>query len=220
MISPDLEGALSWTAVAAGRADAALRSGHLRRSSCPAADLPERLATFRWARRVEVPHAATSSRGRAQGAIFHTASHRASRVVRGPCVLRAVHDGEGRGQPRKALRALAASRSRPSPQAIATKDLDRSQVGLPEIGKRTAETIVAELHDRRSNRFVELKLSAVAGGDRRGGRCPKPAARWLLDVIEDAVAVLVQLGESAGCRLASSRRDGRWHLPNPNVESA
>ena len=69
--------------------------------------------------------------------------------------------------------------------AIAEKDIDLLK-SLPEIGKRTAETIVAELHGK-VDRFVELK--------------PLPADRWersangRVSLVNDAVAVLTQLGE-------------------------
>lgn len=81
---------------------------------------------------------------------------------------------------RKGLRALQL----PIPTvaaAIAAGDLD-VLTSLPEIGKRTAQTIVAELHGK-IDRFVEVKPVAVDADD------PRRA------LLTDATAVLVQLGE-------------------------
>ena len=71
-------------------------------------------------------------------------------------------------------------------EAIAEKDLD-VLVSLPEIGKRTAQTILAEL-DGKVSRFIELKPDAppVAGAGPPSGQG---------QLVADAVAVLVQLGE-------------------------
>lgn len=82
---------------------------------------------------------------------------------------------------RKALRALA----RPVGEiaaAIQTKDA-RFLVDLPEIGKRTAEQIIAELHD---------KVADFAGPAVPTGVGPGPA---MSDAAAEAVLVLVQLGE-------------------------
>ncbi len=79
---------------------------------------------------------------------------------------------------RKALRAMA----RPIPEiaaAIAAKD-SRFLVDLPEIGKRTAEQIIAELHDKMT--------------DFAGPAAAMPAEP-LSEVANEAVAILVQLGE-------------------------
>ena len=81
---------------------------------------------------------------------------------------------------KRALRALA----RPIAQiaaAIQAKDA-RFLVELPEIGKRTAEQIIAELHGK-----VEKFAGAEAAAASAAGALPQPAA--------EAVAVLVQLGE-------------------------
>ena len=85
---------------------------------------------------------------------------------------------------RKALRALQLPFETVA-DAIASKDTD-VLVSLPEIGKRTAETIVAELHDR-VNQFMELKPDA------REARTPEDKQR--AELINDAVTVLTQLGE-------------------------
>lgn len=78
---------------------------------------------------------------------------------------------------RKALRALV----RPMPEvagAIQNRDA-KYLVALPEIGKRTAEQIIAELHG---------KVESFAGA------APLPTAE-LPEAAAEAVAVLVQLGE-------------------------
>jgi Holliday junction DNA helicase RuvA len=84
---------------------------------------------------------------------------------------------------RKALRALALPFASIA-EAIATKDVDLLK-SLPEIGKRTAETIVAELHGK-VDRFIELKPDAEAVS-------PELAAKS--ELVNDAIAVLTQLGE-------------------------
>ncbi|MCI0364033.1 MAG: helix-hairpin-helix domain-containing protein [Phycisphaerales bacterium] len=86
---------------------------------------------------------------------------------------------------RKALRALQLPFGTIA-SAIAARDLDLL-ISLPEIGKRTAETIVAELHGK-VDRFIEIKpISSADGGISLDG---KRAA-----LIRDAVSVLAQLGE-------------------------
>jgi holliday junction DNA helicase RuvA len=83
---------------------------------------------------------------------------------------------------RKALRALELPVAEVA-AAIAAKDTDILK-SLPEIGKRTAETIVAELSGK-VDQFVEIKSI----GDR-------PVSDAQAALIHDAVAVLVQLGET------------------------
>ena len=87
---------------------------------------------------------------------------------------------------RKALRALQLPFGAVA-AAIAEKDLDLLK-SLPEIGRRTAETIVAELNGK-VDRFVTGRPTSV-GLD---GVEPKDAARTAL--VRDATAVLTQLGE-------------------------
>jgi Holliday junction DNA helicase RuvA len=84
---------------------------------------------------------------------------------------------------RKALRALCLP-YRAVAEAIANRDLD-TLISLPEIGRRTAQTIVAELHGR-VDRFVEIKPDDAAAAGEPG----EPA------VVRDALAALTQLGES------------------------
>ncbi|MCK5113141.1 MAG: Holliday junction DNA helicase RuvA [Phycisphaerae bacterium] len=81
---------------------------------------------------------------------------------------------------RKALRALA----RPAAEiaaAIENKD-DKMLVSLPEIGKRTAEQIIAELHGKLAKFAGDLSAGASAKS-----QLPEPAL--------EAISALVQLGE-------------------------
>lgn len=108
---------------------------------------------------------------------------------------------------RKALRALQLPFGTIA-SAIAEKDIDLLK-SLPEIGKRTAETIVAELHGK-VDQFVELKpLPASAGGQSRDN----PRA----SLINDAVAVLSQLGEQ---KLTARQLVERALAADPTLESA
>ncbi len=90
---------------------------------------------------------------------------------------------------RKALRAMALA----TPQiaaAIEDRDLALLQ-SLPEIGKRTAETIVATLRGK-AGEFVDTgaRFAAATGG--AGGETSGGGGRSLA---KDALTVLVQLGE-------------------------
>ncbi|HRP62626.1 MAG TPA: helix-hairpin-helix domain-containing protein [Phycisphaerales bacterium] len=85
---------------------------------------------------------------------------------------------------RKALRALELPFTDIA-AAIASRDADLL-VSLPEIGKRTAETIIVELSGK-VDRFVEVKHV-------RNGTTEVQGATAAL--IRDAVGVLVQLGEA------------------------
>ena len=105
---------------------------------------------------------------------------------------------------RKALRALQL----PFPtvaQAIAEGDVD-VLTSLPEIGKRTAQTIVTELREKIDG-FVELKPGA------EGGAVPDAVA----GLMQDAVTVLVQLGES---RVQARRLVDRVVRADPTLDSA
>jgi Holliday junction DNA helicase RuvA len=86
--------------------------------------------------------------------------------------------------PRKALRALA----RPVGEIasyIALKDIKRLTT-LPEIGKRTAEQIIVELHGK-------VETFATGSGARTAGGVAVPMA--LADFQQQAIEVLVKLGE-------------------------
>jgi Holliday junction DNA helicase RuvA len=105
---------------------------------------------------------------------------------------------------RKALRALQLPFGTIA-AAIAQRDLDLLK-SLPEIGKRTAETIVAELHGK-VDQFVELKPMPADGVADSG----KSA------LVRDAVAVLTQLGEP---KLIARQLVDRALAADPTLESA
>lgn len=79
---------------------------------------------------------------------------------------------------RRALRALMVPVDQVA-TAIADKDI-KFLVTLPEIGKRTAESIVAELHGRVDSHLPE----------------PNTNDKTMQDAARDAVTMLCQLGES------------------------
>jgi Holliday junction DNA helicase RuvA len=92
---------------------------------------------------------------------------------------------------RKALRALA----RPVGEiaaAIQNKDA-KFLVALPEIGRRTAEQVIAELHGKVDD-YAAVGVSGTPGAE----PLPQPAA--------EAVAVLVQLGEKRADAMALVER--------------
>lgn len=106
--------------------------------------------------------------------------------------------------PKKALRAMAAEPTQIA-SAISRRDMVFLQT-LPEIGKRLAETICAELSGKVDDMLVgahaEPKLAAPAGG---------PA--------EQAVAALVRLGETRqdAERLVARATQGRPALDTPDA---
>ena len=87
---------------------------------------------------------------------------------------------------RKALRAMAMSTEQIA-AGIADRDVALLQ-SLPEIGRRTAETIVATLHGK-----VDRFVSAAAFGGAGAGR---PAAGGVSGIAREALEVLMQLGEN------------------------
>jgi Holliday junction DNA helicase RuvA len=91
---------------------------------------------------------------------------------------------------RKALRALQLPFHRVA-EAIAAKDADTLK-SLPEIGKRSAETIIAELSGK-VDRFVRSEPGASPGAPGAGGAAARSAGQAAL--AGDAVAVLTTLGE-------------------------
>ena len=101
---------------------------------------------------------------------------------------------------RKALRALQLPLATIA-AAIAQRDVDTLRT-LPEIGKRTAETIVLELHDKVSQDHADA-VPTEAGST---NAAPK-----------EAVQVLVQLGEG---RLRAVELVGRVGRADPSIESA
>jgi Holliday junction DNA helicase RuvA len=89
---------------------------------------------------------------------------------------------------RKALRSLQLPFATIA-AAIAEKDIDLLK-SLPEIGKRTAETIIVELNGK-VDRFVEVKPMEARAATGAGNGKVSPASTLIID----AVAVLTQLGE-------------------------
>ena len=104
---------------------------------------------------------------------------------------------------RRALRALQLPYQTIA-EAIVNKDIDLL-ISLPEIGRRTAETIVAELHGK-VDRLVELKPADPSAD------VPQRAA-----MIRDAVAVLTQLGEPS---LPARRLIEHALADDPSLDSA
>ena len=91
---------------------------------------------------------------------------------------------------RKALRALAMPIATVA-RAVAEKDVDTLRA-LPEIGKRTAETIVLDLSEK-----VEELMPDLAGGlEGDPDEVAGDSATGGSDAARDAILVLVQLGES------------------------
>jgi len=107
---------------------------------------------------------------------------------------------------RKALRALALP-FRAVAEAIVERDVDLLR-SLPEIGKRTAETIVAEL-DGKVDRFIEIKPPGAAASDAVDAGPRAELAR-------DAIAMLTQLGEP---RLNARRLVERVLEVDPTIDS-
>ena len=90
---------------------------------------------------------------------------------------------------RKALRAMAVS---PAEIARAVNDKDaRFLQGLPELGKRSSETVVAELGGKVDG-FVRESSTSGAGAEVEA----KPASRIESDAAQRAVTALVRLGET------------------------
>ena len=128
--------------------------------------------------------------------------------------------------PRKTLRALRLPIGRIA-EAIARRDVALLS-SLPEIGRRSAETIIAALHSK-VDQFIELKPD-IPGATPAAGRgvhaagaasTTQPArdgtAPTRLDLIDDAVSVLVQLGES---RMAARLMVERALAVAPELNSA
>ncbi len=160
-----------------GRAE--LRCGHLTYTLLiPAAD--EEALVERVGDRLEI-HALHYLEAQGQGASFvPRLIGFASTEARAFFELLTTVKGLGA---RKVLRALQLPYTSIA-EAIAGRDIDLLR-SLPEIGKRTAETIVAELNGK-VDRFL-----GPAPGDRPGDAASSGSAV----VMRDAVAALTQLGE-------------------------
>lgn len=89
---------------------------------------------------------------------------------------------------RKALRAMSVEPAGIA-AAIASKDA-KALTKLPEIGKRLAETILAELSGKVESYLAEADIAAFQGAV----EAKLPTRRT--PAVEEAVAVLVTLGES------------------------
>jgi len=114
---------------------------------------------------------------------------------------------------RKALRALQLPFSRIA-EAIASKDAKLLQ-SLPEIGKRSAETIIAEL-DGKVERFIDPGVRLEEDAARADGDVePKVRARRV--IVNEAAAVLTALGEP---RLETMQLIDRALAVDPDIESA
>ena len=104
---------------------------------------------------------------------------------------------------RKALRALQRP-CREIASAIAAKDTT-TLTSLPEIGKRSAETIVAELHGKVAP-FLEGLVEPSS---------PIRAGENMPPLVADAIALLTTLGES---RTDARRRAELAFAAHPDVE--
>jgi Holliday junction DNA helicase RuvA len=112
---------------------------------------------------------------------------------------------------RKALRAMQVSHARMA-EAIAAGDA-KFLATLPEIGKRTAETICVELKGKVDPFVRELGGTRPAAGTKAAPR-PITAEGKLMAAARDAVEVLVQLGHSKpAARDMIERVLGREDLP-------
>lgn len=88
---------------------------------------------------------------------------------------------------RKALRALAEEPATVA-RAIAGRDAGMLQK-LPEIGKRLAETVIAELHGKVNGYLSQSELTALDRGAEVKPGLPTPAS-------EEAIAALIALGQT------------------------
>ena len=109
---------------------------------------------------------------------------------------------------RKALRALSLPYTSIA-RAIADKDTELL-TALPEIGNRTAATIVAELHGK-VDRFLSAASSAAAEGE--VAEDPGSAR----GITRDAVAAMTQLGEP---KLQARQLVERALADDPTLDSA
>lgn len=94
---------------------------------------------------------------------------------------------------RKALRAMAIATDQIA-AAIADRDIAMLQ-SLPEIGKRTAETIVATLHGK-VDAFVSAAAFGTTGAASAVTRGGTPATAPANAMAREALEVLMQLGEN------------------------
>jgi Holliday junction DNA helicase RuvA len=114
---------------------------------------------------------------------------------------------------KKALRAMAAEPAAIA-RAISSRDI-KGLTQLPEIGKRMAETIVAELHGKVDGYLSESEVSALnAGAELKPTDAVSPDARDAIETLvalgtqradaERNVALAVDRAAASGRRLASA----------------
>lgn len=120
---------------------------------------------------------------------------------------------------RKALRALQLPFAQVA-EAIAARDHGMLQT-LPEIGKRTAETICVELKGKIDPFVRELGVRPAVPGTKAAARGPISAESKLMAAARDAVEVLAQLGHSKpAARDMIERVLGREDVPgDPTAEA-
>jgi Holliday junction DNA helicase RuvA len=92
--------------------------------------------------------------------------------------------------PRKAMRAMSISTSQIA-AAIVDRDFKLLQ-SMPEIGKRTAETMVAELSGKVDHFATEAALAGLGSG----GEAEDEPTGAVRGIAREALEVLLQLGES------------------------
>ncbi len=109
---------------------------------------------------------------------------------------------------RKALRALAMPIATVA-RAVAEKDVDTLRA-LPEIGKKTAETIVLDLSEKVEKILPELTARV---GD-HGSPDEEGSSAETGDAARDAITVLVQLGES---RMVAAELVERARRADPTI---
>lgn len=107
--------------------------------------------------------------------------------------------------PRKALRAMAMATNQIA-AAIADRDAKTLQA-LPEVGKRTSETIIVDLSGKM-DRFLGAHEAATGPGSEAATTPARSAAR-------EAIEVLVQLGEN---RAQAIRWVDEVTVKNPSLD--
>ncbi len=105
---------------------------------------------------------------------------------------------------RKAVRVMAMPTSRLA-DAIASRDVAVLKT-LPEIGKRTAETIITELHDKVGAFITDFEAESSSASTVQSSKSPTNATNTEIEakpgqlsrhaMARDALSVLVQLGEN------------------------
>ena len=110
--------------------------------------------------------------------------------------------------PRKALRSMSLATQQIA-TAIADRDTKLLQ-SLPEVGKRTAETIVTTLHDKVDRFLLDIQdpdrpphpINASDPANSSSGTDSSEPPRLTPSITREALEVLVQLGENRANALA------------------